>query len=92
MLGDPDQCRLYAARYVALGERAWRPEVRLAFIGLAETWKRLAAETESDQALFRALCEMYPSERYEDLPRALNLHAHGWPIQGTLPHANAFLN
>jgi hypothetical protein len=41
MPGDPDQCHLYAARYVALGERAWRPEVRLAFIGLAETWKRL---------------------------------------------------
>jgi hypothetical protein len=75
MPGDPDQCRLYAARYLALSERAWRPDAREAFIELAEIWKRLAAETASDQALFRALCEMDFGEPYEDLPRALHLHA-----------------
>jgi hypothetical protein len=49
--------------------------MRAAFIELAETWKRLTAETESDQALLRAIREMYLGEPYEDLPLALNLHA-----------------
>ena len=75
MPGDADQCRVYAARYLALGERAWKPEARAAFIELAETWKRLAAETESDQALLLAIREMDLGEPYEDLPLALNLHA-----------------
>jgi hypothetical protein len=75
MPGDADQCRIYAARYLALGERAWRPEVRAAFTELAQTWKRLAAETESDQALLRAISEMDLGEPYEDLPLALNLYA-----------------
>lgn len=73
MPGDPDQCRLNAARCLALAERAWRPEVRQAFIDLAQTWKKLAAEIESDQALFRAISEMEFGEPYEALPFALKL-------------------
>ena len=75
MPGDPHQCRLYAERCLALAQRAWRPEVRQAFTELADTWSRLAAETESDLALFRALSEMELGEPYEALPFALNLHS-----------------
>ena len=49
--------RSNAARCLALSERA-RPEARQAFIELAATWRKLAAEAESDEALFRAICEM----------------------------------
>ena len=75
MPSDPDRCRLYAARCLALAERTWRPEVRQDFIELAETWKRLAAETESDQALFRAISQMDLGEPYEALPFALKLRS-----------------
>ena len=53
MPGDPEECRLNAARCLALAQRAWRPEARQAFTDLAQTWRKLAAETESDEALFR---------------------------------------
>ena len=56
MPGDPEECRLNAVRCLALSEGA--PEARQAFIELAATWRKLAAETESDEALFRAICEM----------------------------------
>jgi hypothetical protein len=49
--------------------------VRQDFIELAETWKRLAAETESDQALFRAISQMDLGEPYEALPFALKLRS-----------------
>jgi ABC-type nitrate/sulfonate/bicarbonate transport system substrate-binding protein len=71
--GDPYQCRLNAAHCLALSRRAWRPEVRQAFSDLAKTWNRLAAETESDQALYRAISEIEFGEPYEELPRALHL-------------------
>jgi hypothetical protein len=58
MPGDPYQCRLNAARCLALAERAWRPEVWHAFTDIAVTWKKLVAEIESDQVLFRAISEM----------------------------------
>jgi hypothetical protein len=58
MPGDPYQCRLNAARCLALAGRAWRPEVRQTFTEMAGTWQKLAAEIESDQALFRAISEM----------------------------------
>jgi hypothetical protein len=73
--GDPHQCRTNAARCLALSQRAWRPEVSQAFSDLAEMWGRLAAETEADQALYRALCEIELGERCEVLPRALNLRS-----------------
>jgi hypothetical protein len=75
MPGDPYQCRLHAERSLVLAERAWRPQVRQAFTELAETWNKLAAETESDQALFRAISEMDLGEPCEALPIALKLRS-----------------
>ena len=73
MPGDPEECRLNAVRCLALSEGA--PEARQAFIELAATWRKLAAETESDEALFRAICEMDLVEPYEALPHALKLRS-----------------
>jgi hypothetical protein len=50
MPGNPEQCRLNAARCLKLAKRARRPEMRGTFTALADTWKRLAAEHESDEA------------------------------------------
>jgi hypothetical protein len=36
---------------------------------MAETWKKLAAEIESDQALFRTLSELEFGEPYDAFPR-----------------------
>jgi hypothetical protein len=58
MPGDPHQCRRYAARCLALAHRARNSERRQTFAALAETWAKLAAETESDQALFAVLQEL----------------------------------
>ena len=63
----------FAARYSALAKRAWRPHVRQVFIELAETWAKLAAETEADQPLLGVLSEIDQGEPYEALPRALKL-------------------
>ena len=65
-----DQCSV-----IALSRRAWRPEVRQAFSDLAEMWERVAAETEADGILSRALAEITLGEPYEALPRALNLRS-----------------
>ena len=77
MPGNSDQCRLNAARCLELAEHSRKPELRQTFTTLAETWKRLAAELESDQALLRAITEMQftrqPREPYETLPLALGL-------------------
>ena len=54
MPSDPAQCRLYAARYLELSERAQDPERRQSLAALAETWAKLAAELESEQALLSA--------------------------------------
>jgi len=75
MPGNPHQCRLYAMHCLKLAERARRPEMRQTFIALAETWTRLAAELESDQALLQAICEMELSEPYYALPLALKLNS-----------------
>jgi len=53
MPGDPTQCRVQAASCLALSRRAWRPEVKEIFTELAQTWRKLAAESEADQALFK---------------------------------------
>jgi hypothetical protein len=58
MPGDPAQCRLYAARYLELSERAQDPERRQNLAALAETWAKLAAELESEQALLSALSDL----------------------------------
>jgi hypothetical protein len=79
MPGNPDQCRLNAARCLKLAEHARKPEVRQTFTALAATWNQLAAEFECDQALLRAIAELefrqQPSEPYETLPLALGLRS-----------------
>jgi hypothetical protein len=75
MTGNPHQCRLNAMRCLRLAERARRPELRRTFNDLAETWTRLAAELESDQALLHTISELEFSEPYEALPLALKLRS-----------------
>jgi hypothetical protein len=81
MPGNPEQCRLNAARCLKLAKRARRPEMRETFTALADTWTRLAAEHEFDEALLRTISELKFSEPYEALPLALKLHS--WPISVT---------
>jgi hypothetical protein len=81
MPGNPEQCRLNAALCLKLAKRARRPEMRETFTALADTWKRLAAEHESDEALLRAISELEFSKPYEALPLALKLHS--WPTSVT---------
>jgi hypothetical protein len=73
MPADPRQCRLNAARCLALAKRTQKPEARQVFTEMAETWNRLAAETECDQTLFQAISEMELGEPYDALPNALRL-------------------
>jgi hypothetical protein len=68
------QCRLNAERCLALAKRARRPEARRNLTVLAETWTKLAAQVESDEALLGALEQLEISEAYEALPRALKIH------------------
>jgi hypothetical protein len=42
MPGNPEQCRLNAARRLKLAKRARRAELRETFTALADTWTRLA--------------------------------------------------
>ena len=77
MAGDQEKCRLNAMRCLRLAERARRPEVRERFSELAATWKRLAAASESDQALLTALSGLDRGEPYDFLLLALNLRAVG---------------
>ena len=81
MPGNPEQCRLNAARCLKLAKRARRPEMREKFTALAVTWTRLAAEHESDEALLRTISELEFSEPYEALPQALKLRS--WPASVT---------
>jgi len=76
MPGNPEQCRLNAARSLKLAKRARKPEMCETFTALADTWARLAAERESDEALLCAISELEFTEPYEALPVALKLI---WP-------------
>jgi hypothetical protein len=71
--GDPHQCRLNAARCLALARRSRRPEAQEALHAMALTWKQLAAELEADEALLRVISEMQFGEASEALPLALGL-------------------
>jgi hypothetical protein len=75
MPGDPAKCRLNAARYTELCEGAKDPARRKRLVVLAETWTRLAAELEADQALLNALSELQFDEPFYAVPEALNLRA-----------------
>jgi hypothetical protein len=81
MPGNPEQCRLNAARCLKLAKRARRPDMRDTLTALADTWTRLAAEHESDEALLRAISELEFSKPYEALPLALKLRS--WPTSAT---------
>ena len=81
MPGNPEQCRLNAARCLKLAKRARRAEMRESLTALADTWTRLAAEHESDEALLRTISELEFSEPYEALPLALKLRS--WPASVT---------
>jgi hypothetical protein len=84
MPGNPEQCRLNAVRCLKLAKRARRAEMReslTAFTALADSWTRLAAEHESDEALLRAISELEFSKPYEALLQALKLHS--WPTSVT---------
>ena len=73
MPGNSHQCRLNAARYLVLARRSRRPEAQQAFAAMAITWKRLAAETDADDALLKIISEMEFGEPSEALPLALGL-------------------
>jgi hypothetical protein len=75
MPGDPHQCRLNAARCLALARRSRRPrpEAMETFAAMAVTWKQLAAEMEADDALLRVFSQMEFGEPSEALPLALGL-------------------
>ena len=81
MPGNPEQCRLNAARCLKLAKRARRQEMRETFTALADTWTRLAAEHEFDEDLLRAISELEFSKPHEALPLALKLHS--WPTSVT---------
>ena len=73
MPADPRRCRFYAARCFALAKSAREPKARQVFSEMAETWNRLAAETESDQTLFQSISEMELGEPDDALPTPLKL-------------------
>jgi hypothetical protein len=73
MPGDPHQCRLNAARCLALARRSTKPEAQEDFHAMALTWKQLAAETEADEALLTVISEMQFGEPSQALPLALGL-------------------
>jgi hypothetical protein len=74
MADDPHDCRLNAKRCLELAGSAATPEDRQALLALAETWKQLTAEMESEEALLQALTEMERvSEPWNALPEALHL-------------------
>jgi hypothetical protein len=75
MPGDAAQCRLIAARYFQLSERAEDTKRRENLATLAKTWSRLAAELECDQALLNALSQLSFEEPSYAVPEALNLTA-----------------
>ena len=67
MPGNPHECRVNAAQCSKLAQNAITSECD-AFVALAKTWKKLAAELEADQMLLQALSELHlTSQPYEAL-------------------------
>jgi hypothetical protein len=75
MPGDPNECRVNAICHLRLADGASNAETRESFAVLAETWKRLAAELESEQALLNILSELEFGQPCYVLPLALRLKA-----------------
>ena len=89
MPGNPHECRVNAAQCSKLAQNAITSECDDAitsecdaFVALAKTWKKLAAELEADQMLLQALSELHlTSQPYEALLCALNIHPGlNWPL------------
>jgi hypothetical protein len=55
MPGDPQECRQHALACEQLAEAAATDRMRLTFLHLSQTWRKLAAELESAQTLMVAL-------------------------------------
>jgi hypothetical protein len=71
---DPHECELNEARFRQLAESASTPNERESLLSLAETWKRLLAETQAEEALLDTLVSMELSgEPWNALPKALSL-------------------
>jgi hypothetical protein len=62
-------------RYLKLSERASDPARRERLGAEAETWTKLAAELEADQALLNTLSELEFDEPCYELPTAMHLRA-----------------
>jgi len=79
--GQSHECRVNAAQCSKLAQNAIPSECD-AFVALATTWKKLAAELEADQMLLQALSELHlTSQPYEALLCALNIHPGlNWPL------------
>ena len=75
MPGDPQQCRLNAARYLELSKRAKNCTRRANLAALAKMWTKLAAEFEADQPLLNTLSELELDQPFYAVPEALNLRA-----------------
>jgi hypothetical protein len=75
MPGDPQGCRFHAARCLKRARRTKNSEAAKNLAAMAETWKMLAAQIESDQRLLHAIYEMKFPEPYETLPFLLNLRS-----------------
>ena len=75
MLGDPNECRVNVICHLKLADGASNAETHESFAALAETWTRLAAELESEQALLNTLSELKFDQPYYVLPVALRLKA-----------------
>ena len=71
MPADPRRCRFYAARCLTLAKGAREPKSRQVFSEMAETWNRLA--TESDQTLFQSISDMELGEPDDAMPNPLKL-------------------
>jgi hypothetical protein len=66
-----------------LSQRAKDPTRRQDLASMAETWEKLAAELDSEQALLNALSELEFGEPFYAVPEALNLQAVTEGVQGT---------
>ena len=68
MPGNPKKCRAHALRCDKLARAATTPDARQHFLGLSETWKRLAAEFEA--VYFEQLARLAANADL-DLPRLI---------------------
>ena len=83
--GNYRQYQINAAHPIAMSRQAWQPRVHPALSDLAEMWNRLAAETEADGTLPRALSENGAWQGLRGLALGLKSSFQGrlaWVISG----------